>query len=69
MINIEDLVKEYQKAEKEAYKKGQDYMLEKVMELVKQWQKGLYSDSEFLKVLNDYYKEYGTQPMGDKTNT
>lgn len=37
-------------------------MLEKVLEIVKQWEIGKYSNEEFRKVLNDYYVEFYGQP-------
>ena len=51
-----------------AYRYGELKMLEKILELVKNWEKGLCTTEEFKKILKSYHKEfYGTKlhPMGD----
>lgn len=39
-------------------KTGQKEMLEKVLEVTKQWEKGQYSNSEYRKILTDFYNEF-----------
>ena len=48
----------WQQTNKMAFKLGQKDMLEKVLAVIQQWEKGLYSNEEFTKILKDFQKEF-----------
>ena len=48
----------WQQTNKMAFKLGQKDMLEKVLAVLQQWEKGLYNNEEFTKTLKDFQKEF-----------
>ena len=42
----------------QGFQMGTQDILEKLAVLIEQWNKGLYSDEEFKKIINDYCNEY-----------
>jgi len=57
-MDLEETIKTIQSTENNAYKSGQKNMLEKVLEITRQWERGLYSNEEYKKILSDYSKEF-----------
>ena len=55
---LEKQLKAIRHSEASAFLAGQRDMLNKVLELVKYWENGFYSDEEFKKILKDISKEF-----------
>jgi len=54
----QDQQKMYQDTLLKGFQMGKQDILEKLAVLIEQWNKGLYSDEEFKKIINDYRNEY-----------
>ena len=57
-FNFSNFFYSWQQTNKMAFKLGQKDMLEKVLAVLQQWEKGLYSNEEFTKILKDFQKEF-----------